>query len=98
MHGVGTGRAAVDAVQAHAFDLALMDIQMPEMDGLEATATIRRREEMTGGRLPIIALTADAMIDDVERYLAAGMDGYVSKPIERDLVAEIHRVFPTVRS
>jgi signal transduction histidine kinase/ActR/RegA family two-component response regulator len=93
VHAVGTGRAAVDAARTESFDVALMDIQMPEMDGLEATAAIRQREAMTGGRLPIIALTANAMVGDVERYLEAGMDGYVSKPIERDkLTAEIQRV------
>jgi signal transduction histidine kinase/ActR/RegA family two-component response regulator len=94
VHAVGTGRAAVDAVQRESFDLALMDIQMPEMDGLEATAAIRRQEALTGRRLPIIALTANAMVGDVDRYLEAGMDGYVSKPIERaKLTAEIQRVF-----
>ena len=66
------------------FDLALMDIQMPEMDGFEATAAIREIEKTTGFHLPIIAMTAHAMKGDKERCLAAGMDGYVAKPIHPD--------------
>jgi signal transduction histidine kinase/CheY-like chemotaxis protein len=90
------GQAAVAAVEREHFDLALMDLQMPEMDGLEATAIIRRAEGASGGHLPIIALTANAMVGDRERCLEAGMDGYVSKPIDiRLLLAEIRRVQPT---
>jgi signal transduction histidine kinase/CheY-like chemotaxis protein len=87
------GRAAIAALQRDRFDLALMDLQMPEMDGLEATALIREQERATGAHLPIIALTANAMVGDRERCLQAGMDGYVSKPIDiRLLLAEIRRV------
>jgi signal transduction histidine kinase/ActR/RegA family two-component response regulator len=95
-HAVETadnGRTAITALGQSRFDLALMDLQMPEMDGFEATAIIRDQERTTGGHLPIIALTANAMVGDQERCLRAGMDGYVSKPIDiRKLLAEISRV------
>jgi CheY-like chemotaxis protein len=78
---VGDGRKALATLGRNKFDLVLMDVQMPEMDGFEATAAIREAEQCTGGRLPIIAMTAHAMKGDRERCLSAGMDGYVSKPV-----------------
>jgi PAS domain S-box-containing protein len=75
------GREAVLAAATNAFDLALMDVQMPEMDGLEATAEIRAAERHTGAHLPIIAVTANAMKGDLEVCLNAGMDSYLAKPI-----------------
>ena len=87
------GRQAVAAVEAQPFDLVLMDVQMPELDGLEATAAIRRAETGKGRHLPIVAMTAHAMVGDRERCLASGMDGYLSKPIRaRELLAVIEQV------
>ncbi|HTB19633.1 MAG TPA: response regulator [Bryobacteraceae bacterium] len=75
------GREALEALAQHDFDLVLMDVQMSEMDGLEATRAIRETEKASGLHVPIIALTAHAMKGDQDRCLAAGMDGYLSKPI-----------------
>jgi two-component system sensor histidine kinase/response regulator len=84
------GRAALSAVEKQSFDLVLMDVQMPEMDGFQATAAIRAKEQPGAHRLPIIAMTAHALKGDQERCIAAGMDGYVSKPIRiADLFAAI---------
>ena len=79
-----TGTEAVAALERQDFDVVLMDMQMPEMDGLEATAAIRRAEEGTDHRVRILALTASAMKGDRERCLEAGMDGYLSKPLRAD--------------
>jgi two-component system, sensor histidine kinase and response regulator len=83
------GREAVEAWRAAMFDLILMDIQMPEMDGFEATQTIRDQEREAGGRIPIVAMTAHALKGDRERCLEAGMDEYVSKPIHAKRLLEI---------
>ncbi|MFO0929545.1 MAG: response regulator [Gemmataceae bacterium] len=78
----GNGAAAVAEVDRQAFDVVLMDVQMPEMDGFQATEAIRRRERPTDRRLPIIALTANALAGYREQCLGAGMDGYVTKPFQ----------------
>jgi CheY-like chemotaxis protein len=80
------GVEAVAAFERQCFDLVLMDIQMPEMGGFEATAEIRARERRSGGRIPIIAFTAHALAGDRERCLEAGMDDYVTKPIQPALL------------
>ncbi|MHB8901659.1 MAG: hybrid sensor histidine kinase/response regulator [Thermoguttaceae bacterium] len=80
------GKEAIVALASHAFDLVLMDVEMPEMDGLEATAVIRVKEKQTGEHVPIIAMTAHAMKGDRERCLEAGMDEYISKPIRAQQV------------
>jgi len=77
----GNGREVLKAHEKQSFDLILMDVQMPEMDGFEATAAIRRTERSTGVHVPIIAMTAHAMKGDREQCLAAGMDDYIPKPI-----------------
>ncbi len=82
------GRKAVDAFEKGSFDVVLMDMQMPEMSGYEATAAIREIEKTAGGHIPIIAMTAHAMKGDKEKCLEAGMDGYVSKPIHPKRLAE----------
>jgi CheY-like chemotaxis protein len=78
----GNGLEVLAALEHQQFDLVLMDVQMPEMDGFEATAAIREKEKIEGGHLPIIAMTAHTMKGDRERCLQSGMDGYVLKPIQ----------------
>jgi CheY-like chemotaxis protein len=90
---VNNGREAVEQSAARPFDLILMDVQMPEMDGLEATAMIRQREQPWHLHTPIIAMTAHALKGDRERCLETGMDGYVAKPIRpKELHAVIEQV------
>ena len=89
------GVGALATLDSGSFDLILMDVQMPNMDGFEATAAIRAREESTGGHIPIIAMTASAMTGDRERCLEAGMDGYISKPIQQtDLLRIVEKSVP----
>jgi CheY-like chemotaxis protein len=94
----GTGRDAIAAIAGASFDLVLMDVQMPEMDGLEAIAVIRAAEKDTGTHLPIVAMTAFTMKGDRERFIAAGFDGYVCKPIDvRELFRSIDAAVPDAR-
>jgi PAS domain S-box-containing protein len=89
----GTGVEALRALEKERFDLVLMDVQMPEMDGLEATAAIREKEKSTGAHQAVVALTAHAMKGDREKCMAGGMDGYLTKPIrpnELDQLLEIY--------
>jgi len=83
------GREALAALENESYDLVLMDIQMPEIDGIEATRAIREKERTNGNHQPVIALTAHAMKGDQERCLNAGMDGYLSKPIRPQELDEI---------
>jgi CheY-like chemotaxis protein len=83
------GRQALAALDRAIFDVVLMDVQMPEMDGFEATAAIRGRERETGNHLPIIAMTAHAMPGDRERCIAAGMDSYIAKPLKAAELIEL---------
>ena len=93
------GQEALEAVEKGLFDVILMDVQMPKMDGFEATAAIREKEKQTKSHIPIVALTAHAMKGDRERCLEAGMDDYVSKPIKpEELFATIERAIKKARS
>jgi PAS domain S-box-containing protein len=94
---VSNGREALTALEQQEFDLVLMDVQMPEMDGLAATAALRSREVSTGRHVPVIALTAHAMKGDRERFLEAGMDAYLAKPIQKDeLWRTLANLYPTL--
>jgi len=85
---VGNGQEVLNILNNQTFDVILMDDNMPQLSGIETTQVIRREEKQTGLHVPIIAMTANAMAGDKERYIAAGMDGYVSKPIDRNLLYE----------
>jgi len=89
---VSNGEQAVSAHATGRFDLVLMDVQMPVMDGFAASRAIRKREAETGGHVPILALTAHALEGDRERCLEAGMDGHVAKPVRpQELIEQIHQ-------
>ena len=93
----GDGREVLEKLKTADFDLVLMDVQMPVMGGFEATAAIREMEKGTGKHIPIIALTAHAVTGDRDRCLAAGMDGYVAKPIHaEELLEQIEALIPSV--
>jgi CheY-like chemotaxis protein len=97
----GDGRQALEVLNNEEFDLVFMDVQMPHMGGVEATAAIRKEEEGSGGHMPIIALTAHAMNGDREKYLASGMDDYLAKPIrsrELDEILERYQARPSRRT
>jgi signal transduction histidine kinase/CheY-like chemotaxis protein/HPt (histidine-containing phosphotransfer) domain-containing protein len=95
VESANTGKKVLRSLEQRPFDLVLMDVQMPEMDGLEATAAIREREKATDEHIPIIAMTAHAMKGDRERCLDAGMDAYVSKPVRAgELFETIERIVP----
>src|SRR6185437_1814622 len=83
------GKQALSALEKTAYDLVLMDVQMPEMDGIEATEKLREREKSTGKHQPVVAMTALVMKGDRERCMAAGMDGYLSKPIRPQELDEV---------
>jgi signal transduction histidine kinase/ActR/RegA family two-component response regulator len=85
---VENGRLAVESFEKGQYDMVLMDVQMPEMDGLEAARIIRNKERDTGSKIPIIALTASAMVEDIDKCLAAGMDAHISKPLKVDKLRE----------
>jgi len=87
------GKSVLYALKRECFDLVLMDIQMPKMNGLEVTASIRKKEKITGTHIPIIAITAHGLKGDRERYLEAGLDDYITKPIKQDeLIKTLNRV------
>ncbi len=90
-----TGKAALESMHQQLFDLVLMDVQMPVMNGLEVTRAVREREKITRLHVPILAMTAHAMVGDKESCLEAGMDGYVSKPLQpKELFALIDALVP----
>jgi CheY-like chemotaxis protein len=94
---VNDGVETLEMLAKDSFDVVLMDIQMPRMDGFQATAAIREREKNSGGHLPIIAITAYVLKGDEERCLGAGMDGYIPKPISpKELIATVESVAPAI--
>jgi two-component system, sensor histidine kinase and response regulator len=94
----GNGKEALAALEKQSFDLVFMDVQMPEMDGFEATAAIREKEKASGHHLPVIAMTAHAMAGDRERCLEAGMDDYISKPIRPQELSDLLKHYSPMTS
>jgi two-component system sensor histidine kinase/response regulator len=94
----GNGQEALEALNKQAFDLVLMDVQMPEMDGLQATAAIRKGEMKSGKHIPIVAMTAHAMAGDKEHCLEAGMDDYITKPIRLEQLLDVLERYSLVTS
>jgi len=91
------GREVLEYMRSEPFDLVLMDIQMPEMDGLEATRIIRSWPKSEGGETPIVAMTAHAFSSDTERFMAAGMNGHLPKPVSRQDLERLLRTMPMAR-
>ena len=91
----GTGQEAIDAVAKNKYELILMDCQMPEMDGFEATRRIRKAEIGTGRHIPIVALTASELQQDQKACVAAGMDGYLAKPVDMDQLGDMIKQWMT---
>ena len=98
MTAVTNGREVLEELAHESYDLVLMDIQMPNMDGFETTHNIRTHEDEKTAKIPIIAMTAHAMREDREKCLAAGMDGYLAKPINAKEVYEVSDRFAAVSS
>jgi CheY-like chemotaxis protein len=92
----GNGKEGLAALEKQSFDLVLMDVQMPEMDGFEATTAIREKEKTSGNHLPVIAMTAHAMVGDKERCLEAGMDDYITKPIRVEELSDLLKRYSPV--
>jgi CheY-like chemotaxis protein len=95
---VSNGREAVESLERSSYDLVLMDVQMPLLDGIAATTLIREREKGTGIHQPIVALTAYAVKGDQERCLAAGMDGYLPKPIRPEELDALLQTYSSKRA
>jgi PAS domain S-box-containing protein len=92
----GNGKDALAALEKHSFNLVFMDVQMPGMDGFEAAAAIREKEKTSGNHLPVIAMTAHAMVGDKERCVEAGMDDYITKPIRTDELSDLLKRYSPV--
>lgn len=91
------GKEALDILERQSFDIILMDVQMPIMDGLEATRQIREREKQSGGHVPIIAMTANTSPQDRQMCLQAGMDDHIAKPVEINKLFAVLELIPAER-